>query len=63
MIPADPRETVGGRAGSGEYGNDFLPYDQEFQEIRMKLSRVLDGQEHLTYREIELLLARLFVGR
>lgn len=60
---ADPREFVAGDAGVGEFGNDFMPSDQEFQEIRMKLPRVLDGQDNLSYREMELLLCRLFVGR
>lgn len=62
-MSSDPRENVGGFAGVGQFGNDFTPYDQEFQEIRMKLPRVLDGQDFLSQREINLLLARLFVGR
>lgn len=61
---ADPKENVvSPTAGRGEFGNNFTPLDQEFQKIRMKLSRVLDGQEHLTHREVEILLARMWVGR
>lgn len=59
----DPRERVAGNAGHGEFGNDFGTYDREFQEIKMKLPRVRDGQDELSNREMQLLLALLFVGR
>lgn len=58
----DPRETVGGSAGVGRFGNDFSKNDARLQSIRMKIPRVLQGREHLSYDELEFLVCKLFQG-
>lgn len=61
-LGTDPKETVGGSAGKGAFGNDFSKTDQRLQSIRMKIPRVLDGREHLTFAELEFLICKLFQG-
>lgn len=60
-----PREETGGNAGVGRFGFDFSPSERyrRVRNAREKMRRVLDGNESLTFSELQTILAKALLGR
>ena len=62
-ISRDPREDVSPEAGIGGFGRDFAPNDREYQAIRVKARKVMEGRDSFTMGELQKVVARFLVGR